>query len=72
MQPRATAATSVSKAGPETRTSGMSSTTTGPGDDASASLPELAAAEESEPDVCLGFVLHQRKGGCTLVHTVHT
>ena len=33
----------------------MSSTTTGPGDDASASLPELAAAEESKQDVCLGF-----------------
>ena len=50
-----TAATSVSKAGPEPRTSGMSSTTAGPGDDASGSLPELAAADESEPDAGLGF-----------------
>jgi hypothetical protein len=50
-----TDATSVSKAGPEPRTAGMSPTTAGPGDDASGSLPELAAADESEPDAGLGF-----------------
>jgi hypothetical protein len=47
--------TRESKAGPEPNSSGMSSTTVGPGDDASASLPELAAAEASEPDEGLGF-----------------
>ncbi len=51
-----TTATRESNAGPEPSSSGMSSTTVGPGDDASASLSELAAAEASELDAGLGFL----------------
>ena len=50
-----TVATSESKADPEPRTAGMSSTTAEPGDDAAPSLPELAAADESESDAGLDF-----------------
>ncbi len=50
-----TAATRESNACMEPSVSGMSSTTVGLGDDASASLPELAAAEASELDASLGF-----------------